>query len=350
MPKIIASYLPQFHPILENNKFHSPGFTEWTNVVKATKLFRNHYQPKIPADLGFYDLRLEETRIQQASIAKKYGIHGFCYWHYWFGNGRKVLDLPIREVLRSKKPNFPYCFGWANESWKGIYHGVKSKLLIEQKYPGKEDVKNHFYYVLKYFKDDRYIKINNKPVFLIYKPLENPEMKLFISTWIKLSKINGFDGITFIGQSQFANKEYDILKSLGFDYVNPVRLRNVYSKKSIFDRIFYKYGFKLNVHDYSKIYPQLINEFEKKEDVIPTIIPNWDHSPRSGKYGMIFKNSTPQNFKRHLKHCKEIIKDKSNSIVFLKSWNEWGEGNYVEPDIKYGFGYLEAIKEIFSSK
>lgn len=164
--KAIAFYLPQYHPIKENDEWWGKGFTEWTNVGKAKKYFFNHYQPRVPKDLGYYDLRVAETREAQAQLAKEYGIDGFCYWHYWFGNGKQLLDRPLKEVIASKHPDFPICLGWANESWKGFEHGLKNRnVLIEQNYPGEEDFEAHFYSLLEVFKDERYIKINGKLLF-----------------------------------------------------------------------------------------------------------------------------------------------------------------------------------------
>jgi lipopolysaccharide biosynthesis protein len=166
--RLIAFYLPQFHPIPENDAWWGPGFTEWTNVGRAKPLFRNHYQPKVPRDLGYYDLRVEETRIKQAEMAKRAGIEGFCYWHYWFGNGKRLLERPFNEVLETGNPDFPFCLGWANHSWSSkIWSptGSKNTPLIEQTYPGEDDIIAHFNANLEAFKDNRYIKINNKPVF-----------------------------------------------------------------------------------------------------------------------------------------------------------------------------------------
>ena len=166
--RVIAFYLPQFHPIPENDEWWMKGFTEWTNVGKARSLFPGHYQPKVPADLGYYDLRVPETRQAQADMAREYGIEGFCYWHYWFGNGKRLLERPFNEVLASGKPDFPFCLAWANESWKGFFHGVKTKqALITQLYPGEDDYIAHFETVLPAFKDPRYITVDDKPVFMI---------------------------------------------------------------------------------------------------------------------------------------------------------------------------------------
>lgn len=188
--KIIAFYLPQFHPIKENDEWWGKGFTEWHNVVKAKPLFRGHYQPKLPGDLGFYDLRLPETREAQAQLAKEAGVYGFCYWHYWFGNGRRLLERPFNEVVASGKPDFPFCLAWANHSWyaKTWDPNKKDKLLIEQLYPGAEDNEKHFYELLAAFKDDRYIKVDDKPLFAIFKPLQVDNVSAFIEQWQDLAK------------------------------------------------------------------------------------------------------------------------------------------------------------------
>lgn len=167
--RVIAYYLPQFHPIPENDNVWGPGFTEWTNVAKARPVFHGHYQPRIPADLGFYDLRLPETREQQAQLAREAGVEGFCYWHYWMGNGKRLLQRPFDEVLNSGKPDFPFCLAWANHDWKTNTWKNKggNQMICEQLYPGDEDYIAHFNYVLKAFKDHRYITVDGKPLFLI---------------------------------------------------------------------------------------------------------------------------------------------------------------------------------------
>lgn len=206
--RVIAFYLPQFHPIPENDRWWMKGFTEWTNVGKARPLFPGHYQPKVPADLGYYDLRVPETRKAQADMAKEYGIEGFCYWHYWFGNGKRLLERPFNEVLSSDEPDFPFCLAWANESWRGFYHGIKSKdTLINQLYPGEQDYIAHFHEVLPAFKDHRYITVDEKPLFMVYHPLDHPEMKEFIELWRTLAVQNGLKGVYFIGQTYHLKEE-----------------------------------------------------------------------------------------------------------------------------------------------
>lgn len=355
--KIIAFYLPQFHPIKENNEWYGEGFTEWTNVGKAKPLFRGHYQPQVPADLGYYDLRVPETREAQAEMAKKYGVEGFCYWHYWFGKGKRLLERPFLEVLKSGKPDFPFCLAWANHSWYGIYCGIKSKNpVIEQTYHGKNDYEQHFYDVLPAFQDKRYITVNDKPLFLIYAPFEIPEAKEFIDFWQELARKNNLKGIHFVAHTHHS-EDISKLLSLGYDAVNIIRLFE-YQKnglplyKKIYNKInreIFQHGFWCEYKDAMKYF---IGEEEKSAQVYPTIIPNWDHSPRTGKYGSILKNSSPELFEKHLENALETIEHKNieNRILILKSWNEWAEGNYIEPDLKHGKRYLETIQKCLSKK
>lgn len=351
--RIIAFYLPQYHPIPENDTWWGKGFTEWTNVGKAKALFKKHYQPRIPADLGYYDLRVPETRKAQADLAREYGIEGFCYWHYWFGNGKRLIERPFNEVIASGEPDFPFCLAWANETWKGFNHGLKNRnILIEQFYPGIEDYKAHFYEVLPALKDKRYITIENKPVFMIYKPLANSEIPIFIKTWRKLAEENGLEGIYFIGHNMDFTINDQILLETGIDAINTVRLNDFLAEKKSFSRKFYKrYNkiFRNNV----KAYPYEIAsqkfispEIDKKENVYPSIIPGWDHSPRSGHEGIILTDTTPELFEKHVRDAVEIVKDKSDDhkVIFIKSWNEWAEGNYMEPDLRWGTKFLEALK------
>lgn len=351
--RVIAFYLPQYHPIPENDEWWGKGFTEWTNVGKARPLFKGHYQPRVPADLGYYDLRVPETRKAQADMAREYGVEGFCYWHYWFGNGKRLIERPFDEVLASGEPDFPFCLAWANETWKGFAHGMTNRnVLIEQLYPGVEDYTAHFYEVLTAFKDKRYITVDGMPLFMIYRPFGDPEVALFIETWRKLALENGLDGIYFVGQTSNP-EEIEILIKNGFDSVNLIRFFNFISKISIYKRVLAKLCLKLlqlphRVYDYKNIYKSFTGHEDKLEYVFPSILPNWDHSPRSSKEGVILENSTPDFFEKHVQMVLNNIRDKKveNKIVFLKSWNEWAEGNYMEPDIKYGLNYLQVLKKV----
>ncbi len=349
--RLIAFYLPQFHPIPENDQWWGPGFTEWTNVGKAKPLFKGHYQPKVPADLGYYDLRIPEVRHSQAEMAKTAGIEGFCYWHYWFGNGKRLLERPFSEVLNSGKPDFPFCLAWANETWKGFDHGLQNRnVLIEQTYPGIKDHEKHFYSLLPAFQDERYIRVEGKPLFMIYRPLDLPDIKEFIHFWQSLAIKNGLKGIHFVGQTGFFEKRNEVLQ-LSLDSVNIVRMTDYLRLNRSFAR---KVHDKLNkiirqmpaVYNYEQMLPYFTGKEDEELNCIPTIIPNWDHSPRSGREGLVIHNSNPELFEKHVTQVlgKIAHKPAEKSIAFIKSWNEWGEGNYLEPDLKYGKKYLEVLQ------
>lgn len=347
--KVIAFYLPQFHPVKENDEWWGSGFTEWHNVVKAKPLFRGHYQPKLPADLGFYDLRLPETREAQAQLAREAGVYGFCYWHYWFGNGKRLLERPFNEVVASGKPDFPFCLAWANHSWyaKTWDPNKPDRLLIEQLYPGKEDNEKHFYEVLPAFKDDRYIKIDGKPLFAIFKPLQVENVRAFIQQWQELAKKNGLPGIYFVGQGP--QKDFESIMASGFDAVNHEEVNGIHAHQSKFvrtmkqiERVLLK---RPRCYDYAKAMKEMIIPEDSCENILPTICPNFDHTPRSGTRGLVYVNNNPQTFGNHVRQILDIVKKKEEKIVFLKSWNEWGEGNYMEPDEKWGKAYIEVLRK-----
>ncbi len=351
--RVLALYLPQFHPIPENDLWWGKGFTEWTNVGKARRMFPGHYQPRVPADLGYYDLRVSETRQQQADLALKHGVEGFLYWHYWFGHGKQLLEKPFNEVLSSGKPLFPFALAWANATWKGFAYGEMGRnVLIEQSYPGPGDQIMHFNTVLPAFKDRRYITVDNKPFFLVFQPFELPDPKQFIELWQNLARTNGLPGIHFVAQTDQVSK-VDELRSMGFDAVNLIRMYHSFSNPKTFmfssmlkmlGRIT---GRSLNIRSYKRSLPFWMGAEDKREDCYPSIYPNWDHTPRSGKRGIILQGSTPLLF---AEHCHQIFKEvahkeEEKKIVILKSWNEWAEGNYMEPDLRWGTKYLEALRE-----
>lgn len=355
--RLIAFYLPQFHPIPENDLWWKKGFTEWMNVGKAKVLFPGHYQPKVPADLGYYDLRVPETRKAQAEMAREYGIEGFCYWHYWFGNGRRLLERPFNEVLSSGEPDFPFCLAWANESWRGFYHGIKTKeTFIEQKYFGIEDHRAHFEAVLPAFKDSRYIKVEGKPLFMIYKPFDNKgEVASLMSLWQELAVKNGLKGIYFVAQTYHLKNQEAEIRQMGFSAINPVRLFD-YRKRDLWQKVVSKVFHNLfglpYVVSYRRIMKYFVTDAEKQQDIYPTLIPNWDHSPRSGRQGVVAHRSEPEYFEEHMRKVMSTIEHKpdQHKIVFVKSWNEWAEGNYLEPDLKYGMRYLEIIRKCILKK
>lgn len=357
--KIIAFYLPQYHPTPDNDRWWGKGFTEWTNVGKAKPLFKGHYQPKVPADLGYYDLRLPEIIEEQAKLAAEAGVDGFCYYHYWFGNGKMELEKPFESVIETGKPSLPFCLCWANESWfqkmwnKDGSVGEK-KILAEQLYPGKEDMELHFYYLLKAFKDERYIKVEGKPLFAIYRPLDIPNLREMIEYWRQLALENGLPGIHFVGYTANAGEELDRILNLNMDGIiicnlaeplykskkrTMIRKVWIHLKRIIFNRP--------TVISYKQAIRYLCPNNIEKEGIYPTLVPNWDHTPRSGRGGYLYHKSTPELFYCHAKEVLSKVSSKkdADNLVFLKSWNEWGEGNYIEPDLKFGHGYLKALSD-----
>ncbi|WP_304343809.1 glycoside hydrolase family 99-like domain-containing protein [Chryseobacterium koreense] len=354
MARLIAFYLPQFHQIPENNKWWGEGFTEWINVAKARPLFKGHHQPNLPSELGFYDLNSPDIRTRQAELAREAGIEGFCYWHYWFGNGKRLLEMPFSEVVKTGKPDFPFSLGWANHSWyKKLWdpdNPGKDKLLIEQKYGGQHDYILHFNHLLDAFHDDRYIKVNGKLFFIIYDPLNFEDVTNFMNIWQNLAKENGLNGFYFVG-TDFDSRNKQKILSLGFDAIYNNDTFNIHHKCSnitkgihLLKRKFLKMP---TVFDYRKAIDFMVIDDCKNNGVIPMIVPNWDHSPRSGANAIILKNSTPAYFKKIAKFAIDIVKNKpeEEQIILIKSWNEWGEGNYMEPDLKYGKGYINALRE-----
>jgi lipopolysaccharide biosynthesis protein len=349
--RVIALYLPQFHPIPENDEWWGKGFTEWTNVGKAKPLFKGHYQPRVPADLGYYDLRVPETRQAQADLAKEAGIEGFCYWHYWFGNGKRLLDRPFKEVLSSGKPDFPFCLAWANHTWKAKTWSPDKgpdNILIEQAYYGLDDYTEHFQSLLPAFLDSRYIRIKNKPMFLIWDPDDLPDAAIFINHWNKLARENGLEGIHFIASSKDA-KNIDNFIIQGFDSVSLDLLADTFTHRSFLRKSWHRLLREIiNIPQYV-FYDEYINYFKKNmpisQHIFPAVIPNFDHSPRSGNL-WVFRNSTPEKFAKLLRRLfiKLSTKDPETNVVILRSWNEWGEGNYMEPDLKFGHGYIQALK------
>ena len=375
--RVIAFYLPQFHPIPENDKWWGKGFTEWTNVGKAKPLFKGHYQPRVPADLGYYDLRMPEVREAQAEMAREVGIEGFCYWHYWFGNDKMLLERPFKEVLESGKPDFPFCLGWANHSWTNKTWEVGTKKVKEdylmQMHYSVEDYIKHFNYVLPAFKDKRYICVDGKPLFLIFRPLDIPDVKEFIELWQQRAKANGLKGIHFVGISSTINDDvnktknifnrdfltqghvlYPKLFKLGLDAINSYgQYRAELLTRSWFN-IIKRYLIKILFNRFTLVKIQqkeinkfLFDEYDKWEYVYPTLLPCWDRSARSGLKAKVYVDSTPEVFKKQLDEAISLLQDKDweHKILFLKSWNEWAEGNYVEPDLKYGHGFLDVIKD-----
>lgn len=344
----IAFYLPQFYPTPENDEWWEPGFTEWTNVAKAKPLFRGHNQPRIPQELSFYDLRVPETRERQAQLAREAGIEGFCYWHYWFA-GRRLLDRVFTEVVASGTPDFPFCLCWANHSWfqKTWDPSKPDKLLIKQTYPGEEDYVAHFNALLPAFKDKRYMKVNGKLIFGIFNSDGISSFPLMKEIWTALAQKNGLEGFWFFGLIQ---KETRVAGACdkGYDALVYENMQNAYDDHcpEWLQRMAHLFHNPV-VLPYKEYVDNSIEFFQSHPDYIPCIMPNFDHTPRSAFRGYILKDDNPLEWGRLCKETVKILRKRPEQILFIKSWNEWGEGNYLEPDTKYGRSYLDECKKAF---
>ncbi len=366
--RVIAFYLPQFFPIPENDEWWGPGFTEWTNVAKARPLFPGHWQPHIPADLGFYDLRVAETRAAQAALARDCGVQGFAYWHYWFGHGRRILERPFNEVLSTGEPDFPFCLAWANQSWTGKWHGLAHQTLVAQIYPGEEDDVAHFTWCMQAFRDPRYLRVDGRPIFVVYAPYDLPSTPDFVARWRSMAERAGLPGLFLVAVSNVFEQDVDIWRHpvyAPFDAVTPLtpqdyidhagRLENRSVSRRLreldfgsFNRLKAgRFGRPSRI-EYADVVDAAFDTMPDERRYIPCVLPNWDNTPRSGVRGVVYENATPALFERYLRKGlhRVVGRPREERIIFLKAWNEWAEGNYVEPDTRWGHAYLDVIRRV----
>ncbi|ADY52870.1 polysaccharide biosynthesis protein [Pseudopedobacter saltans DSM 12145] len=357
----IAIHLPQFHPFPENDEWWGKGFTEWTNVTKARPLFQGHYQPHLPADLGFYDLRLEEARLAQEALAKEYNIYGFCYYHYWF-NGKRLMNEPIDRKLNNPKEDLPFMLCWANENWARTWDGADHDILIQQNYNEADDLE-HINFLLEIFEDKRYIRINNKPIIVIYKSAELPNPKKTIEIWRQKASEKGMD-LYICRMDRWNTENGQHILDTGFDAsidFQPLSpslkeyLKKSYKKQNLVTRVYdklkkilYKKRVKQpTIIDYAKFTEFDSSLVNKPYKLYPCVSPGWDNTARKKENGIVFINSTPTNFYNWTK--KKIKKfqpySKEENLLFINAWNEWAEGNHLEPCNKNGLGYLKALKK-----
>ena len=334
--RLLAFYLPQFYPIPENDRWWGPGFTEWTNVAQARPLFAGHQQPQLPAHLGFYDLRVAEVREAQAELTRQHAIEGFCYWHYWF-HGKRLLGRPFDEVLASGRPAFPFCLSWANETWSRRWHGTgqSNEVLQEQRYSAADDV-DHIRWLLPAFADTRYVTVHGRPLFFVYRPLELPDARRTIDLFRKECVRNGVKEPYFVGSNSHADRDY---RELGFDatleFEPQLGLLPGPTEPG------------LKIYDYAFARRRMMGR-KRTFPTFPSMFVGWDNTPRRGENGIVFINSTPAEFEAGL---REIVRDVSikpydERIVVINAWNEWAEGNHLEPDLRFALGYLEAVKRV----
>jgi hypothetical protein len=322
----------------------------------------------LPADLGFYDLRVPEVRVAQANLARSCGIEGFCYWHYWFGNGRRILERPFQEVLRSQQPDFPFCLAWANQSWSGIWHGNPKSVLIQQVYPGADDETTHFAWALTAFRDPRYMRVNGKPIFIVYAPHDLPSSRAFVDHWRALAEQAGLPGLYLVAVSCSYDAGVDIYRDSilePFDAVTPLAPQDFLDSRGRRSRFDLRrrwrerdFGSKLKKlpeqysrparFDYRRVVESALETMPDEARFLPCVLPNWDNTPRSGPRGVVFENATPELFAQYLSKAVAKVKERpgETAIVFIKAWNEWAEGNYLEPDMQDGHRYLDAIRSV----
>jgi len=351
-PRVIAFHLPQFHPIPENDVWWGPGFTEWSNVARGRPLFSGHYQPRLPADLGFYDLRLAEARARQAELARDYGVHGFCYYHYWFA-GKRLLERPAEDVLASGEPDFPFCLCWANENWTRRWDGLEQEVLIEQDYSDADD-EAHFRHLCRFFRDPRYIRVNGRPLFLLYRASALPNPPRTLDIWRRVAEAEGV-GEMFLCRVEKSKQDRGDPRGDGFDagvefHPRLDELRIPAVRSSLAWKVSRRLGLTNRAfRDHWVLrYPDVVEAFR---DDPPTdyprfecVFPGWDNSVRRKKGAVVMIDESPPVYgdwlADRLNRARPI--DGEPGFVFVDAWNEWAEGAHLEPCSRWGRAYLEA--------
>jgi lipopolysaccharide biosynthesis protein len=349
--RLIAFYLPQFHPIPENDAWWGEGFTEWRNVSAAQPLFPGHYQPHLPGELGYYDLRRPEARISQANLAREYGIYGFCYYHYWF-KGRRLLEFPFDQVLTSGQPDFPFCLCWANESWTRTWDDQGRERLIEQEYSEADDHK-HIQWLITAFQDPRYIRVENKPIFLVYRANKLPNPRKTAALWREEANHAGIGEIYLCRVESFPSEHTDPV-AIGFDAAVEFQpdWANLPLERKIARRLALELSLKHNdIYEYAALAERMMRKAPPPYKRFPCVTPSWDNSPRHKTRPTIIANSTPELYEAWLRSAIGSLNPAApeERLVFVNAWNEWGEGCHLEPCAKWGRGYLEATRRALTA-
>ena len=381
--RTIAFYLPQFHTIPENDAWWGKGFTEWVNVKKAEPLFEGHNQPRVPQSENYYNLLDTDVMKWQVGLAKEFGVYGFCFYHYWFG-GHLLLEKPIENYLHDKNLDLSFCICWANEDWTNAWVSQQKKVLIHQEYGSEKEWEQHFEYLLPFFSDERYIKNDGKPLLVIYRPEIIDCLNEMLDYWQKIAKKHGFPGIDFAYQhvafsfikghdeSRFTyHIEYEPAYALQeLNTSGYTALRNIKralikqmdkgakkieksQKKGLFQRAYIMLWDKLRdfhpqgltCRSYDEVWQKVLTHKPSDEKCLPGAFVDWDNTPRHHEKGLVFTDATPEKFQKYMteqiRRAKEVYK---KDMLFLFAWNEWAEGGYMEPDEKFGTGYLQALK------
>jgi lipopolysaccharide biosynthesis protein len=351
--RLIALYLPQFHPIPENDAFWGEGFTEWHNVKKAKPLFPGHHQPHVPTDLGYYDLRDGETRIRQAELAHRYGIEGFCYYHYWF-NGRRLLEHPLQELLDTGEPDFPFCICWANENWTRRWDGKDKEILVQQEY-SEEDDRSHIRTLIPIFKDPRYIRINGKPLFLVYRTSDLPDPARTAEIWREEARNAGLGELHLARVEGWGKVDP---RDIGFDSAmefapdwehrgHQLTADDPRLPEDASDEL--REACKDNyIHYYSDMADAMMSKHRPDYKRFRCVTPCWDNWARRNRQAAIFLDPDPRKYQDWLKRMITETNGRmygEERVVFVNAWNEWAEGCHLEPDEKFGNAFLEATRD-----
>jgi lipopolysaccharide biosynthesis protein len=338
VPRLIAFYLPQFHPTPENDLWWGKGFTEWTNVSKAEPLFEGHRQPHLPSDFGFYDLRVRETRRDQIEMAKKYGVDGFCYHYYWF-SGKRLLNFPLDDMLADQESDMPFCLCWANENWTRRWDGADDQILIAQKYLPDDDL-NFIKSLVPFFEDRRYIRLNGKPFLIVYHPQHLPNARKTVEIWRNYCRSIGLGEIHVCAALIQGNEDY-----IGFGFDSGVefpphnrRTANINTQLSFYNH------FRGSVMQYAAIAQSYLERSYSSASVFKTVFPSWDNTARTKERAIVALNGVPDNYEHWLASTIDLVKQsgKCDALIFINAWNEWAEGCHLEPDRWFGHGFLQA--------
>lgn len=337
VPRLIAFYLTQFHPTPENDSWWGKGFTEWTNVTKAQPLFDGHYQPHLPTDLGFYDLRVRETRHEQIDLAKQYGVDGFCYHYYWF-SGQRILNQPLDDMLVDPESDMPFCLCWANENWTRRWDAAEHEVLIAQKYLPDDDV-NFIKSLVPFFEDSRYIRVDGKPFLIVYRPQHLPDAKNTLKIWRDYCQGIGLGELHLCAALTHGNEDY---RQYGFDSGVEFPPHNLKQANFNSEISFYK-SFAGNVMQYESVASGYLSRDYSGQRVFKTVFPSWDNTARTNNRALVVLNGTPENYECWLSSTIDLVKKSEHeNLIFINAWNEWAEGCHLEPDRLYGHGFLQA--------
>ncbi|MFZ2540215.1 MAG: glycoside hydrolase family 99-like domain-containing protein [Gallionella sp.] len=372
--KLIAMYFPQFYAIPENDAWWGKGFTDWENVKTASPQYDGHYQPRVPLNKNYYDQARLETLRRQIDLAKQYGVYGFCHYHYWF-DGKQLLEAPTNLIMGSKDIDFPFCLSWANETWTRRWDGRKHHVLIQQTHPPtRESWKRHYDYLIKAWSDPRAIKVNGKPVFVIYRPNRIEKIDEMLAFWRELAQQDGLPGLYFIFQKQGELASTNCLNS--FDALfqfQPFEAINspTYNRKSIRHSPLFtlvlalperyqdmlrdvraKFSKALTLHDYETAWRQVVAiRPDQKLTTFPGAFVDWDNTARYKNRATVYRGASPESFHKWFFMLVDTLPQRKlpENFIFLNAWNEWSEGAYLEPDERYGYQYLDAVKKVLNS-